>query len=282
MAAIKTFIEKEKQFAEAEMFADEPKLIKISDALYVPANFEDDHNYYANAEGTRRYYGTTTVLKVLNKPALIQWAANMTCDYLKEVGEAHNSKDALVITFEQLYEARSAHRKKKESAGEAGTSVHAEIEAYIHYCMEHDGFAVSLKDGLKEEVAQQTNEFVDWAVKEGVQFLASELRMCSEKLWVAGTADFVAKIKGKLFIGDIKTSSAIYPENYIQASAYAHMARSMGLYDKFHGVIIVNVPKQGGLVVKENYDLKGNFEAFKAALVLFKYLEAQTIKKLKK
>ena len=35
----------------------------------------------------------------------------------------------------------------------------------------------------------------------------------------AGTADFIAKVDGKLTIGDFKTSKAIYPEAALQLSA---------------------------------------------------------------
>jgi phospholipid-translocating ATPase len=78
----------------------------------------------------------------------------------------------------------------------------------------------------------------------------------------------------KLYVGDVKTSSAIYPEFFIQASAYAKGLEEMGLYKDFHGVVIVNVPKKGGLEVKENYDIDGNFNCFKACLTIIKQLDS--------
>lgn len=275
MAAVKTALDKIeiKRIEEAELLRDEPK-----------DRFQFDVEKHMYTLDGKPMHGITTILRVIAKPALITWAANMAVDHIwnnteRFLGELNQYNEANFL--ELCEEARNAHTKKKESAGEAGTTVHAEIEAYINYCLQHEGWAVPLLNELDKEVAPQTNEFVSWALKYGVKFFASELKLYSEKLWCAGTADFICEINGKMYVGDVKTSSAIYPEFFIQASAYAHMAREMKLYDKFHGVIIVNVPKRGGLVVKENYDLKGNFEAFKAALVLHKFQQAQVIKKKK-
>lgn len=267
-AKVHAQLEAEQIIREAEMLINEPKERFTFD--------KEEHVYRLDG---KPMHGITSVLKVINKPALIQWSANEAVSYIENnfptVEQIMNG-----FKLSDLFkEAKVAHRKKKEDAGLAGTDVHAEIEAYINYCMEQSGFALPLKASIKEEVAPQTLQFVNWAVSKNVKFLASEIRLYSEKLWVAGTADFICEIDGKLYVGDVKTSSAVYPEYFIQTSAYAHMAREMGLYDKFHGVIIVNVPKRGGLVVKENYDLKGNFEAFKAALTLHKFQEAQITKK---
>lgn len=283
-------------FAVAEAEFTMPKLIKLSDKLYVPENFDVDHSYYADETGKKRYYGITSVLSVISKgDALIQWAANMAVDHIlnnsrkittfkNEVGvEEEYTWFQHVFDPRIIPEARTAHKKKKESAGEAGTGVHAEIEAYINYCIAEGGDAVPLKASIKEEVEKQTALFADWAITNKVKFLAAEQRLYSEKLWVAGTADFVCVIDGKYMIGDVKTSnSGIYPEHMWQATAYAHMAKEMGLYEDFEGVVIVNVPKRGGIKVQYNYDLKGNFQIFKGALTVFKGLQAQKVKKLKK
>ena len=49
---------------------------------------EKTHRYYI---GDKQRTGTTTVLGILAKPALIQWAANMAVDYIKE--NAFDNKD---------------------------------------------------------------------------------------------------------------------------------------------------------------------------------------------
>src|SRR3990167_4505258 len=98
-------------------------LVKIHDELYIPDNFAEDHSYYADAEGKKPYTGITTILGVLAKPALIPWAAKMVVEYIKS--NAHpmaaipsEEKDGWFVGPALLEEAKNAHRKKKEAAGE--------------------------------------------------------------------------------------------------------------------------------------------------------------------
>src|SRR3990167_4720933 len=101
--------------------------------------FNKEEHYY-ELDG-KRLYGVTTVLGVIAKPALIPWAVKMATDYVENhVGEfwnpeftigdsgEHFSEEAL---HEVLMEAKSAHRKKKEDAGESGTTNHEIIEGAI-------------------------------------------------------------------------------------------------------------------------------------------------------
>lgn len=288
MAALKTLKAKEELETLEELdfqYQEETRLVKVAENLYVPQNFEDDHNYYADEAGKKRYWGITTVLSVVAKPNLIAWASNVNTETIKAKAEIVSLKEGELTYYkvspELLEEARVAHAKKKEKAGEDGTNVHSEIEKLIKVSMQVNNGkleAYMVNDALPTQV----KEFVQWAIVNDVKFLASEQRLCSKKLFVAGTADFIAEIGGRLFIGDIKTNnSGIYPEHFWQATAYAFMAREMGLYSDFKGVVIVNVPKRGGITVKENYDLKGNFQAFKACLTLHKFLNSQKTKKKK-
>lgn len=280
MSAVQQLHEEKKLEAleEADFaYQEQKQLIKEADNLYVPADFEKNHAYFADEAGTRAYMGITSVLNIIAKPALIQWAANMAVDYIKSktknvVVDGMESNIRGYITDEMLEEARFAHRKTKEKAGADGTDIHAEIEKLIKVSMEVNNGKIEAFM-LNDELPKQVKEFAQWAMVNSVIFLASEKRLCSQSLWIAGTADFFAIVNGKLMVGDIKTNkSGIQTTHFIQASAYAHMAKEMGLYEEFGGVVIVNVPKHGGIKVQENYDLSGNFEAFKAALVLHKFL----------
>ena len=42
----------------------------------------------------------------------------------------------------------------------------------------------------------------------------------------------------------------------------------------FHGVLILNCNKKGGFEHKFNYDIEGNFECFKAAVTIYRQLNA--------
>lgn len=217
--------------------------------------------------------GVTTVLGVIAKPMLIQWSAGEAVKSLEEsIRKNGGTFESDTPEWEKACkEARSAHRKKKEDAGAKGTEVHAEIEKVIKYAIElSDGYITGRNDAEKEQV----KNFISWAQKSKVKFLASEKRMYSRSMRTAGTADIVCEIGGKLYVGDVKTSSGIYPEAFIQASAYAAMLEEMGDYRDFYGVIIINCRKDGGFETQQNHDLEGNFNCFKAALTLKRHLDS--------
>lgn len=265
--------EEAKRIEEAEIELEEDKrLIKIADNLYIPQDFEINHNYYADSEGKKPYMGITSVLRVIAKPALIQWAANMVDEHIRaNISYAIPGEDGglWAIKPSVIEEARTAHTKKKEQAGSEGTNVHALIEVLINDAIKNNN---GFMDKSEHDIPQVA-VFIEWASTNKVRFLASEKRLVSTSLWVAGTADFIAEINGQLMIGDVKTNnSGIYPEHKMQASAYAYMALEMGLYKEFDGIVVINVPKKGGIKIEYSYDLKGNVEAFKNALSLYKFI----------
>jgi len=198
---------------------------------------EKKHLYYMDGKPMT---GVTTILAVIAKPALISWAANQAVDFI--IGHI---SELITGTKEKqdelLKEARSAHRKKKEKAGVAGTDVHAECEKYIKLMIQdQDGNALEM-NGQEDG---QVKNFIGWAVKNKVRFLASEERLYSEKLWIAGTLDMVFEMGGKKYIGDIKTSSAVYSEHFFQMSAYRMMWEEMGK-EILEGSVVIRLGKDG-------------------------------------
>lgn len=232
------------------------------------------HTYTLNG---RPLYGVTTVLRVVNKPALVNWSANCAVDYIESV-YLSNGGDRQDIETEHfkatLKEARVAHRKKKETAGEAGTDAHEMIEVIVKNAIEHSkGFVTIEESGLNNQV----DVFIKWAKENKVQFLESEMRLYSEKSWYAGTCDLVfLDAEGKKWIGDVKTGSAIYPEYYFQMAAYQNALSEMGLHTDIKGAMVINTKKNGGLEIGVNYDHEGNLGAFLAALTIHKQLNALT------
>ena len=242
--------------------------------------FNKEEHYYT-LDG-KRMYGTTTVLGVIAKPALIPWAANMAVGYIEtEVAKIASDNDGLeylkVLAQEWaniLKEAKSAHRKKKESAGEKGTDVHGMIEIAIKEAIEKNKGFIS---ELLFSDTPQVKHFYDWARNNKIKFLASEKQLYSESMWVAGTTDMVFEKEGKKFIGDIKTSSAIYPEHFYQMAAYRMMLEEMGEKD-FEASAIIRLGKDGKFNeekdVQYHYDYDTDKSAFLGALAIFKANES--------
>ena len=205
---------------------------------------EVGHKYTLNGKPLT---GCTTILGVIAKPALIQWSANMAVAYIEgkknEINEMFkDGGDEAMDNWEKLLkEAKTAHRRKKEDAGQKGTDVHEIIENLIKQAMQlNEGYLDLFKHDNK-----QVQNFIDWAVNNKVQFLESEKKMYSKVNWVAGTVDFTCIMDGKKYVGDIKTSSGIYSrEPFAQCACYRMMLEEMGEKD-FEGSIIINIKKTG-------------------------------------
>jgi hypothetical protein len=167
-----------------------------------PLQFEPGRHRYV--WGGEPIPSVTTILGRLAKPALIQWAADQTVKHIQAVGD---------ISPEGLAVARLAHlRTKKEAAG-IGTSVHTYAEARLR----GDGAVAMPAD---EQAAAGCRAFEDWARQHDVAPIVLERRVLSARHGFAGTADFWGHIDGGLAILDFKTSSAIWPEHWLQTAAY--------------------------------------------------------------
>lgn len=202
--------------------------------------------------------GVTTILSVISKPALIQWSANMACDYVKEHFVDFDNLDDV------LKEARVAHRKKKESAGDWGTSVHKAIEEWIKEKKE--------PSNLDEKGLEVFNKFKKWSEDNKVEFIESEKHIWSEKYWIGGIVDLVIKVNGKKYIGDIKTSSGIYNEAFFQMGAYNLCLDEMGLHKDIEGYLVINLKKTGEMDTMIAEDMETNKKAFIAARDLWEII----------
>lgn len=238
---------------------------------------EKGHKYFLDGKAMT---GVTTILGVIAKPMLIQWAANMAVGYIDErlenIGKNYSGVEMIQHLADELpnilQEAKSAHRKKKEDAGDKGKDVHAQIEVLIKSSLD-TGTPIS---GSSDN--EQVQHFIDWAVSNKVKFLVSEEKVFSRKLWVAGTIDFVCEIDGEVWIGDIKTSSAIYPEHFFQTAGYQKLMEDMadddgGMPVNVKGHIILNVRKDNTFEEKRSISNLDNLSAFMAALTLYRVQE---------
>lgn len=204
--------------------------------------------------------GVTTILNVLSKPALMPWAIGVTRDYwLKEVNSGRTD-------FQTIHkESWNASKKVTKDAANIGQNVHEYAECF---------FKKQPLPELKSDQAKRGVEaFHKWFDSHKIEILASERRVFSKEHYYAGTCDFVAKIDGVLGVGDIKTSSGIYPEMRLQTAAYQHaLQEEKG--SKFEVRWIVRFDKKTGeFEAKPFYDFDLDFKGFLAALTLHKTLQ---------
>jgi len=225
--------------------------------------------------------GCTTILGVLAKPALIPWAAKMAVEYIKEHGREIDLDDlqGWVVSPALLDEARTAHAKKRDNAADAGTQLHALVEAWVLECIDK-------KDGLPHADSDkpELGAFIQWAVKENIRFIATEQRLYSKELWVAGTCDLIFEKDGKRYIADVKTFKKIWDKvPLIQCAGYSIMYEEME-HDAFQGTkqqpidgyCIICLPKERtfdeGQDILWSHDVEGDKEAFISCVQLYRYL----------
>jgi hypothetical protein len=150
--------------------------------------------------------GVTGILSRLSKDALIQWAANCAVDYMRDNLTPECDLEAI------LKDAKTAHRRIAREAADIGTVVHKYAESVLK------GETVELPEGEAQQ--RGCEAFMDWMEANEVQTISSERVIFSKSDWYAGTCDFYGYVNGVLTVGDIKTSSGLYPEMLLQTAAY--------------------------------------------------------------
>lgn len=222
----------------------------------------------------REYPSVTTILGVLAKPALIQWASNVAVDYLASHSSSNDMFTALVgtssIRNDEFDNARNAYKDKSTDALDTGSVVHNAIDAYIKTGSYH------LDEGMVEE-NRCMESFIRFTHEHNVEFVENEMTVFDPVKRYAGTLDAVAKIDGKRYVIDFKTSSAIYSENWMQVAAYR------GAYNKMkrksgYGIAVLrldkNEPKYELKLITDQKKISRYYKAF-THLVAYYYLIAK-------
>ena len=176
--------------------------------------FDDTHHIYT--VNGKTVYGVTSITGIIDKPALKYWAVNMGIEYLKENLKPGKALDEIEIST-LLTEAKSAHTKRLSKAGDIGTLIHEWLGKYIKARIEKKPIP---KRPVNKEMQKAIDGFFSWARKNEVKLIASEQKVYSKRYGYAGTFDLFASVNGKKTIIDFKTSKEIYPEMFLQASAY--------------------------------------------------------------
>lgn len=231
--------------------------MKIKNQLYsgeVEINFDSFRHQYSDNQG--KVTSVTTALSIISKPALINWAANTAIEYVSQQIEPGKSYDELQLSA--IWDGgKKAHYQKKTDAATIGTFVHKYVENYI----KGSAPAMPVNEGLQKSVLQ----FLDWVKKHDVKFLASEQMIFSRKYRYTGTLDFICVIDGKMYLGDLKTSTGIYSEYLIQTAAYRFAREEEFPQEQYAGQLIIRIGKDGEF----EFAIVRNDEMYKRILVGF-------------
>lgn len=219
---------------------------------------EKEHAYFFDGAPVP---GVTTILKCINKPALMPWAVKMTRDYwLNALQSGRTDHDKI------HKESWNAHKNFSKAAADIGSNVHAYAECFLK--------GLPLPALATDEAKRGVEAFHKWHDSHKIRLLASERRIFSLEHYYAGTGDLIAEIDGEYCVGDFKTSSGIYPEMRLQTAAYQHAIQEEKGFKVDARWIIRFDKKTGEFEAKRFTDFDLDFKGFKSALELHRALQA--------
>lgn len=168
------------------------------------------------------YYSVTTILGILDKPALVPWAAKMTAEaaqqYIYDNGQHDALEGTVTLTAEDVdnmvAESKKAFRAKSKKAMDIGTIVHELIEKHCQ-----TGIAPDLTND-PDEVQTAFNAWLQWVEENDFEPILSEVQVCNPGAGYAGRFDAVARVNGRVTLLDFKTSTGIWDEYKYQLAAY--------------------------------------------------------------
>lgn len=157
------------------------------------------HTQYKLTNG-QRVPSVTTVLNILGKPALIQWAWQCGMD----------GKDWKAV---------------RDSAGDIGTLVHYLIMCHL------TGQGPDTSEYSAQAIDQAEScliRFWDWEKQHTLKGIIIETPLVSELFQFGGTPDWYGELDGIPTLLDFKTSKGIYAEFFYQLGAYEVLLKEQG------------------------------------------------------
>src|SRR6266699_330759 len=176
--------------------------------------------------GNERFPSVTTVLSVINKPALKKWAARSVAEYaVKEQDVWTRLSDKAAIDL-----LKGEPFRYSDERSDLGTAIHEAVEHYIK------------KQPLPEypkDIAPYMRQFEIFLKEWRPRFEMSEASVYKRRFNYAGTLDMLLWIDSELILLDVKSGSIpnpmfnkanFWPEAGLQLNAYAR-AEFIGLGD---------------------------------------------------
>lgn len=174
---------------------------------FARTNHGKGHSY--TWQGRRMPGVTTAIGAVLDKPALVAWAANQTASYAVDHWDRLTGLPML-DRYEQL---KAARFESNRTAVVAGKRIHDLGERLAH------GKTVEVPDTLRPQVEAYARFLDEW----DVEVVVTESPAAHSQYRYAGTFDLIAKV-GKLdgaqLMLDLKTGKGVYAETALQLTAY--------------------------------------------------------------
>jgi len=201
------------------------------------------HVQYKNSLG-ENIVGVTTVINILDKPALLNWVAKIT----KEGHDWQRYRDAM---------------------GDAGSLTHLRILNYLKHTKpdlsEYSPAIIKLSDN-------SMSSFFEWERSHKLEPIIIEEPLVSNKYSYGGTPDYVGLVNGRLELLDFKTGG-LFLSVVLQLAAYRLLAHEKG--HEVEHCRALSIPRSEGESFMEELYTKVNdeFQIFLNCLSIYNLLK---------
>ena len=207
------------------------------------------HTVYKLSDGSR-VPSVTTILGILNKPALLDWAWRCGCDGLD-------------------------YKAVRDQAADIGTLAHYLILCYLK------GETPDTSEYSAQDITQAETcliKYWDWEKENPIEPVLVEEVLVSERYGFGGTIDCLAKLNGELILIDHKTGKGIYPEMFYQLAAYRALLDEHGHHIASARILRIGRDKNEGFEERVMTDLSKQWQIFTHCLEIYR-LQKETKKK---
>jgi len=198
------------------------------------------HTIYKLDDGTK-VPGVTTVLGILNKPALVKWANNLGLQGIDS-------------------------SKYRDEMADIGTLAHQMIVDYFK------GEATDTSEYSESQIALAENcllSFWEWEKGHKIEVIIAESPLVSCEYRYGGTIDCFCKLDGQPTLLDFKTGKAIYPEMFYQLAAYEQLLAEAGQLIEVTRILRIGRDADEGFEERTVGKLDKQFDIFKHCLAIY-------------
>jgi hypothetical protein len=235
---------------------------------------------YRTTDG-KRLPGVTTVLGVLDKPALMGWAASVAAEATAHACANGEPPHQAAIT------GRAAVFTRRDKAADLGTRAHALVEAHFS----GEAVVVDVSDPEVAKVAECAQRAIAHIKATCDRVVAVEVAHSVDSVpWktmdlggYGGTLDMIVERGGRQYVADLKTGKGAYDEVVPQLAAYRHLWEQQHSAEcMIDGGIVFHVPVDGEGVNEHQIDsatLDAGWRVFCGALIVYHARDAAKLKK---
>lgn len=198
------------------------------------------HTVYKLEDGTR-VPGVTTVIGILNKPALIKWANNLGLQGIDS-------------------------NKYRDEMADIGTLAHQMIVDYFN------GIETDTSEYSENQINLAENcllSFWEWEKGHKIEVILAEEALISNEYGYGGTIDCFCKLDNQLTLLDFKTGRAIYDEYFYQLAAYEQLLAEAGYLIEITRILRIGRDADEGFEERAIGNLDKHFELFRHCLDIY-------------